>query len=106
MKTLQEFFFSIPSLVILVMIISGWIKTNWWPVEGKWAQVLTWLISIILCVIGYLAQWGLFASITSIWDTLAIAVLIALGGNIIYPTPLAKSILRTIKAAPKESLNP
>ena len=60
------YFASLAAMVPLVVLITARLK-NVLKIEGIWIQIVSWILSITLCFIGYLLHIGLFADITQWW---------------------------------------
>lgn len=76
----------------LTKLTIGWLK-----------QVISWVLPILLCIIGYLTGIGMFSEyvLLPVWQGWVYTILVGLGigltSNGIYDVPLVKQLLETIK---------
>ncbi len=100
-------FASPTGMVLLTMTVTGWISTKWPSIDGEFLMlhVKQWLavgVCLVLCLVGYLMQLGLFVGLTlkqSMVNNGLVFAAIAAG---IATTPLFQFLLQLIGAKKKE----
>lgn len=81
-----DYFATIAGMVSLITIAVGVIKKII-PIKGIWVQIVSWVLSAILSIIGFLLKLGMYADFAALspwlgWlSTLGLAVAIGLAAN-------------------------
>lgn len=96
---LSPYFATLAALAGLVVVVTGWLKTNLLKWDGWKAQALSWVLSIGLAFVGQWKGLGLFAETDVLWTVLN-GLGVGLVANGIYSADLVQSILAFIKAKP------
>jgi hypothetical protein len=99
MIDLSTYFANLATVALLVVLITGWVKTNLLKWDGWKAQLLSWGISISLAFLGKWKGIGIFADTDTVW-TIIQGIGAGLVANGIYTVELVQSILAFIKAKP------
>ena len=94
------YFVSLGAMVPLVVLITAWLKKVL-KVNGAWIQIVSWILSITLCFIGYLFHIGLFADITQWWLVLIYGFCVGLSANGFFDIAIIQQILKGIGLEPK-----
>jgi hypothetical protein len=72
MDNIQELFFSIPGLIMLGSILSGWVTTK---LATNMTSIMKKLVSIVsigaICAIGAVKELGFFANTSTLYDVIA-----------------------------------
>ena len=101
MIDLTPYFGDLAAVVALVMLVSGWLKTNLIKVDGWKAQVMTWAVAAIVAFVGQWQDLGLFADLSPLM-TVANAIGVGLVANGVYSLEIVQYALELVKAkAPK-----
>lgn len=89
---ITDYFVSLVALVPLVILITDFLK-RWLKIEKTWIkQVLSWVISLVLCLIGMWFNLGIFADFSLI-VTLAYGIATGLVANGVFDIELVKTLL-------------
>ncbi len=89
---LSQYFVSLAALVPLVVLITDFIN-KWINVEKGWIkQVVSWVISIVLCLAAMFLNWGMFAEL-KIGVTISYGVATGLVANGIFDIKIVQTIL-------------
>jgi hypothetical protein len=91
---LSTAFASIGSVVGLVILITEFIKKHI-KVEGGIYQLFSWLVGIILCLIGWFLKLGIFQGIEW-YETVAYGLGVGLVANGIFDIEIVKALLKAI----------
>ena len=94
------YFASLAAMVPLVVLITAWLKKVL-KVNGIWIQIVSWILSITLCFVGYLLHIGLFADITQWWLVLIYGFCVGLSANGFFDITIIQQILKGIGLEPK-----
>ena len=98
---LYELVTNVGIMAALVIIASEFLS-RLTKLDGVWAQVQSWCVSVVLAaIVGYLGI-GIFP-IVSWFSTLVYGLLIGLVANGIFEIPITKTILEWLKARIKKS---
>lgn len=89
------FFVSITSLLVVIPIVTEFIKTNL-GVTGLGTQILSWVIGLILAGVGYAFNLGMFAEM-SILETVLTGAGISLVSNGVADTGIVEWLLSLLK---------
>lgn len=91
-----EIFASLGSLILIVPVITQFLK-KWFKIERDlWKQVISWVVSILLVVIGELFNLGMFASIDSWFEVIGYGIGIGLVINGIFDIDFVKAFLQAL----------
>jgi hypothetical protein len=90
---------TIAGVAALTLIIAGYAKT-WLKIEGKWARWVSWIVSIIISLICWALNIGLYEPL-SLPVTLVYGLGVGLVANGIFTAELVQSWLQKIGAQPK-----
>lgn len=87
-------FQSIFTLSIVVPVVTEVIKTKWLGAAPKWTnQCMSWFVSMVLCVVGYLLKLGVFAEY-NLTNTLIAGVMVGLISNGIFDIDAIQKALK------------
>lgn len=104
MGAFLEYFGSLVSVAALVVLLTNWtisfIQTlTKKEMNSTWKQVISWTLSAIICVIGFIMAYGLFGfyATLAVWQgwilTAVTAILVGFGANKMYDTAVLQKIL-------------
>lgn len=100
MIDLSTYFTSLVAMASAVTLITGWLKTNVKflnNVNGTWAQVMSWVVSIALAFVGAQKGVGLFVD-SSLVNTVLNGIAVGLVANGIFAVDFVQSLLVFVKA--------
>lgn len=95
---ISDFFVSLGALAGVVVVVFQFVKDKLLKQKPNqtWTQILSWLISIVLALVGYWFQWGLFEGLDIVW-TLVTGFGVGLVANGIFDVTLVQAFLSAIK---------
>ena len=96
-----SYFASLVGVAALSTLVVGFIKKIL-NVTGIVAQIISWVIAIGLCFLGWALKFGLFANIVLWYVPIIYGVAVGLVSNGIFSIDLVKAFLRLIKLEPPE----
>lgn len=91
----ENYFISISAIVVLVVPITEWLK-KLLKATGFGAQVISWLVSIALCFVGWAFKLGMFETINTWWVVLLYGLGTGLAANGVFDIELIQTILEKI----------
>lgn len=100
MIDLSNYFTSLVTMAAAVMLITGWLKTHvkfLSNVNGTWATVMSWVVSIALAFVGSQSAIGIFANTDAV-HTVLNGIAVGLVANGIFSVEQVQSILVLLKA--------
>lgn len=92
-EVIKSYFGSISSMVALTLIVTAFFKSK--NLKGFGLQFVSWMISIVLAIIGYYLHLGMFESLTLGWSII-VGFFTSLAANMVADTPLIQSIYELI----------
>lgn len=95
----SNYFISLAALVPLVVLIAAFINTKL-NLSGFFKQFVAWLISILLCFVGWYFNLGMFAGIAW-WVVLIYGFAVGLAANGFFDISLIQAILKGLKLEKK-----
>ena len=95
----SNYFISLAALVPLVVLIAAFINTKL-NLSGFLKQFVAWLISILLCFVGWYFNLGMFAG-TVWWVVLIYGFAVGLAANGFFDIGLIQAILKGLKLEKK-----
>lgn len=103
LSLLDKYFVSIPLLVGLIVVVSEGID-KYWDLEGIKSWIRSWVIAIILCLMGAYFNIGIFAD-EGLWPWFAegpfCGILLGLAANGLFSIPGVTKVLEFIKVREK-----
>lgn len=97
MIDLSLYFGSLLMMATAVTLVTGWINTHVTGLTGKWAQLLSWGVSVGLAFVGSWKGLGLFADAT-VLDTILNGLGVGLIANGLFSVEFVQSLLSILKA--------
>lgn len=91
------------TLMAAIPIVTEALKKVFKVDGGIWAQVIAWLIGIVIALFGYFFDLGLFADYNW-WQSILIGLICGFGANGLFDIPLVSWILQTIFGTKKETV--
>lgn len=101
MASFVEIFATIATMVGVVTLVTNWI-VELFKANGTWKQVIAWVLSVVLAVVGMFGGYGLFEAFTTlpVWEGWTFTVLTGLGvglaSNGLYDVPYVQKLLESI----------
>ena len=95
----SNYFISLAALVPLVVLIAAFINTKL-NLSGFLKQFVAWVISILLCFVGWYFNLGMFAGIVW-WVVLIYGFAVGLAANGFFDISLIQAILKGLKLEKK-----
>jgi hypothetical protein len=101
MISFVEIFATIAAMVGVVTLVTNWI-VELFKANGTWKQVIAWVLSILISVVGMIGGYGLFEVFTTlpVWEGWTFTVLtgfgVGLASNGLYDVPYVQKLLESI----------
>lgn len=95
----SNYFLSLAALVPLVVLIAAFVNTRL-KLSGFLKQFVAWLISILLCFVGWYFKLGMFDGIVW-WIVLIYGFAVGLAANGFFDISLIQAILKALKLEKK-----
>lgn len=96
----DTYFASLGGVMSLVVLITSGLKSVI-EIKKPWVQVISWIISIVLCFVGFIFKIGLFTAIDQWWVILIMGFGIGLAANGFSKIETVRAILRLFKLLKK-----
>lgn len=101
MTSFVEIFATIAAMVGAVTLVTNWI-VELFKANGTWKQIIAWVLSILISVVGMIGGYGMFEVFTTlpVWEGWTFTVLTGLGvglaSNGLYDVPYVQKLLESI----------
>lgn len=90
------YFVNLVGISALVTLLFGFLK-KWLKLTGILAQVLSWVLAVAVCYVGWLFKWGIFETVTQWFIPAIYGIAVGLVSNGIFDIEFVKAILRLFK---------